>query len=88
MNPPACVADCVFGLVTFTSHPPVTLGGVMQLIDVLDETVTLGAGTPPNVTVAPVSNPLPEIVTDVPPTAGPVLGVTEAIVGINGGGLV
>ena len=70
---------------TLTSRPPGMLAGVLQVISVLDETDTPAAGTPPNVTLAPKANPVPLIVTAVPPVVGPVPGVTEAIVGITGG---
>ena len=36
---------------------------------------------PANETVTPVRKPLPPMVTDVPPTAGPLFGVTDVTVG-------
>jgi hypothetical protein len=36
---------------------------------------------PPNDTVAPAWKPVPAMVTDVPPPAGPLLGVTDVTVG-------
>ncbi|HEY8824105.1 MAG TPA: hypothetical protein VIP07_04390 [Candidatus Limnocylindria bacterium] len=39
---------------------------------------------PPNATVAPTWNPLPAMVTEVPPALGPLFGVTDVTVG--GGG--
>ena len=44
-------------------------------------TTTLVARVPPNVTVAPAANPLPETVTEVPPAVGPEVGVTLLTVG-------
>jgi hypothetical protein len=54
---------------------------VEQVIDV--ELMTTGkvqAG-PPNVTVAPVTNPVPIILTDAPPDNDPALGETLETVG-------
>jgi hypothetical protein len=42
---------------------------------------TLVAGTPPNETVAPFTNPLPWIFTVVPPATGPADGDTDVTVG-------
>src|ERR1051326_5340118 len=44
-------------------------------------TTTFVAGVAPNSTAAPVKNPVPLIVTGVPPRDGPVDGVTEETVG-------
>ena len=44
-------------------------------------TSTLVAVVPPKVTVAPAANPVPEIVTDVPPAVGPDVGLTPLTVG-------
>jgi hypothetical protein len=56
--------------------------GVVAVIVVLFMTVTLVAGFPPKVTVAPAAKFVPVIVTDVPPAAGPVLGLTPVTVGV------
>jgi hypothetical protein len=64
---------------TFTA--PAAWAGVVAVIDVLLTTVTLVAAVPPNVTVAPDWNPVPVIVTAVPPVAGPELDAIELTVG-------
>ena len=43
--------------------------------------VTPVAGTPPKVTVAPLTNSVPVMVTAVPPSVVPLVGVTEVTVG-------
>jgi hypothetical protein len=53
---------------------------VVAVIDVLVFVVTLVAAVPPNVTVAPPANPVPRIVTTVPPFTVPVVGETDPIV--------
>ena len=68
------------GPVTVMSTVPVP-AGLAALICVTDVTVKLAAGAPPNLTaVAPV-NPVPVIVTVVPPVGGPVAGVMDVTVG-------
>ena len=59
---------------------PLVWLGATALIVVLPTTVA-EAFVPPNVTVAPVAKPVPEMVTEVPPATGPEDGVTEAILG-------
>jgi hypothetical protein len=51
------------------------------VIDVSELTVKLEALVEPNVTAVTLLNPLPAIVTDVPPVAGPALGSTLVRVG-------
>lgn len=53
----------------------------MAVIDVLLTTVTPVAAVPPSVTVAPAKNPVPVIVTEVPPPLGPDTGEIAVIVG-------
>ena len=53
----------------------------VAVIDVLLTTVTPVAAVPPRLTVAPARNPVPVIVTGVPPLAGPELGAIELTVG-------
>ena len=61
-------------VVTVTSTVPVP-GGAVAVIEVGELTVTPDASAVPNLTVvAPAIKPLPEIVTDVPPAAGPEVG--------------
>lgn len=60
--------------------------GVSAVHSVLDEQLTLVASAVPNlnfVAPAPVANPLPVIFTDVPPVAGPLVGLTLVTVGVN-----
>jgi len=59
---------------------------VVAVIEVLLLTLTPVAAVPPRRTVAPDWNPVPVIVTAVPPLVGPELGAIELIVGAGGGG--
>ena len=67
-------------LVTVTSTVPEP-AGLVAVIDVALFTVTPVAAVPPNDTVAPDAKPVPEMVTEVPPAAGPVAGLTPNTVG-------
>jgi len=67
----------VSGLVTTTSFEPAGRGGVMQVIEVAETTLTPVHVEPPTVTVAPVTKPVPVIVINVPPARGPLEGATE-----------
>jgi hypothetical protein len=65
---------------TTTSTVPEPAGEVaLQVVAV--EQLTAVAASPPNVTVAVWSKPVPVIVTGVPPANGPESGVTELTVG-------
>ena len=55
--------------------------GERHVIWVADVTVTEVHELAPKVTVAPVRNPVPVIVTEVPPSSAPVVGETELTVG-------
>jgi hypothetical protein len=69
-------------VVTVTATVPgSTVAGDTTVIDVGDTTVTLVPGNSPNLTVAPVTNPVPEIVTVVPPDVGPDDGDSPVTVG-------
>src|SRR5450759_5373907 len=69
------------GVVTVTSTVPAP-GGEIAVIELSESTVKLDALVEPNLTtVAPV-NLAPVMVTEVPPVAGPVVGVNAVIVGI------
>ena len=46
------------------------------MIDVAEFTVTAVAATEPNITVAPVANPVPVMIMLVPPAVGPASGLT------------
>ena len=68
-------------LVTVTSTVPAASAGAVAVIDVAEFTVTLEAAVDPNLTVFPEANPLPLMVTDVPPAVGPLAGLTAETVG-------
>jgi hypothetical protein len=77
------------GLLTVTSTVPPTSwafpAGATAVIDVAEATVTADAALPPNETVSPAAKPDPEIVTAVPPDAGPDAGETPPTTGAAGG---
>lgn len=54
-------------------------------MEVLLTTITLVAATPPIVTLAPGENPVPVMVSEVPPLVVPELGLMELIVGAGAG---
>ncbi len=68
-------------LVTVMSTVPADPAGATAVIEVAELTVTLDAAVDPNLTVSPEANPLPVIVTEVPPAVGPADGLTAATVG-------
>ena len=71
------------GVVTVTSTGlDGDCAGAVTVILVEDETVTEVPAIVPNFTVAPVTKPVPVIVTDVPPAVGPALGLTAVTVGV------
>ncbi|HEY8824113.1 MAG TPA: hypothetical protein VIP07_04430 [Candidatus Limnocylindria bacterium] len=74
------VALCPSGFVTATLIDPAACAVVVPVIVVALMVATVSAD-PPNETVAPVWNPLPATLTDVPPALGPLFGVTEVIAG-------
>ena len=59
------------GVVTYTLWPAAAWAGETAVIWVADTTLKLVAATEPNTTLVAPVNPLPVIVTDVPPAAGP-----------------
>ena len=77
---PAHAPLCASGFVTVTLTDPAAWAVVVPVMDVALIVETLSAD-PPNETVAPVWNPVPAMLTDVPPALGPLLGVTDATVG-------
>ena len=80
MNNPGTV-EVPFGVVTATGTGPAACAGVVAEIAVSESTVNDVAAVPPNDTpVAPV-NPVPVIVTAVPPLTGPVNGATNTTTG-------
>ena len=81
VNAPLSVDDCVSGFVMVTTAEPGVPAGVVAVIEVALATTTPVAGTPPRLTVAPDTKPVPVIVIDVPPTDGPSAGDTATTVG-------
>ena len=73
-------ALCASGFVTVTFTAPEACAVVVPVMLVASIVETVSAD-PPNDTVAPVWKPLPPTVTELPPPADPVLGVTELTVG-------
>jgi hypothetical protein len=68
-------------LVTVTVTAPAVPAGVVAVIVVAFVTTTFVAASPPNVTVAPAAKFVPVIVTAVPPSVDPLLGLTLVTVG-------
>ena len=68
------------GVVTVTSTVPLPAGEIAA-IEVGEVTVKLVAFADPNLTADTSLNPVPVIVTEVPPPAGPLVGLTEVTVG-------
>jgi len=77
---PLQVPLCVSPFVTTTLTAPAACAVVVPVIEV-GSTVETVSVEPPKLIVAPVWNPLPLMVTAVPPTAGPLVGATELTVG-------
>jgi hypothetical protein len=77
----ASVALCASAFVTVTFTVPAACAGVVAVIVVLLSTVTLPAGLPPTLTVAPAAKFAPEMVTAVPPLVGPEGGAMLVTVG-------
>jgi hypothetical protein len=75
----ASVADCEPGFVTVIETVPAVDAGVTACSSLPLTNVTMAAATPPKLTPAPLSNPLPVIVTVVPPATGPCAGETPVI---------
>jgi len=67
--------------VTKTLTAPAAWAGVIAVIEVLFTSVTPVADVPPSFIVAPDKNPVPTMVTAVPPVDTPELGVIEVTVG-------
>jgi hypothetical protein len=68
------------GVVTVTFTVPV-LEGEVAVICVAELTVKLGAVLMPKATAVAPENPVPVMVTEVPPVVGPVLGLSPVMVG-------
>ena len=80
MKPLARLPLCPF-TVTVTVTAPALPAGVVAVIVVPFTTTTLVAAAPPNVTPAPAAKFVPVIVTAVPPSVVPLLGLTLLTVG-------
>ena len=79
---PDDVAEPPSALVTVTGATPALRAGVMTVIDVADWLVTRPS-TPPKDTLTPVRKSEPAMVTTVPPSAGPLAGLTAAMIGVE-----
>ena len=77
--------DWESGLVTTTLLAPAAPDGVVAVMLAALTTVTFVAAVPPTVTVAPVTKPVPAMVTLVPPAMGPLPGEIDVT---DGGGAV
>ena len=75
------VAEVPTAVVTVTFTVPALSAGLVAVICVGELIVTLLAAVEPKATVAPEMNPVPVIVTDVPPAVDPVFGLTAETVG-------
>src|SRR5262245_22886668 len=67
--------------VTVIDTGPAAPAGLVTTRVVLLGTITSVAAAVPNITVAPVKNDVPVIVTRVPPATGPIAGVTAVMTG-------
>jgi len=77
---PTHVPICASVLVTTTFTDPAAPAVVVPVIEVGLIVATVSAD-PPNETVAPLWNPVPAMLTEVPPALGPLVGVTDVTVG-------
>jgi hypothetical protein len=74
------VADVPAGVVTLTLATPAPGGLTAVIVPLLTTTMSVAGVVPKSTTVAPL-NPVPVIVTEVPPAAGPLDGLIPLIVG-------
>ena len=74
------MADVPPGVVTVISTVPAP-GGDVAVIDVAELTVKLVALAAPNFTALALENPVPVMVTDVPPVVAPAFGATAVTAG-------
>ncbi|HEY8824109.1 MAG TPA: hypothetical protein VIP07_04410 [Candidatus Limnocylindria bacterium] len=80
MKQPEQLPLCVSALLTTTLTRSAACAVVVPVI-VVALIVPIVSGEPPNDTLAPAWNPVPAMLTEVPPTAGPLFGVTDVTVG-------
>ena len=90
LNAPGSVPVRPFAVALMSTEPATELTGVFAVMVLLPCTFTSVAARPPMVTAVPAANPVPRIVTSVPPVAGPALGLTDCMTRSTtiGGGLV
>jgi len=70
------------GVVTVTFAAPAAPAGALAVIWVVDTKFTVALALPPKFTVvAPETNPVPVMVTDVPPAVDPLVGLNDVTVG-------
>ncbi len=81
---PEQVPDCASTLVTTTLTTPLACAVVVPAM-LVALTVDTVSAEPPNETVAPLWNPLPAMVTAVPPVPRPLVGATPLTVGGGAG---
>ena len=67
--------------VTATAFGPSGAAGAVAVIEVVEWTTTVVAGTPPKVSVVVAVNRVPVMVTAVPATVGPPSGLNDVTVG-------
>jgi hypothetical protein len=70
-------------VVTVTTTTPALSAGEVAVIEVGELTVTNVDAVVPNLTVAPVTNPVPVMVTMVPPAVVPEAGLSDVTVGVT-----
>jgi hypothetical protein len=75
------VVDVPPGVVTVTTTVAALSAGSTAVMEVAEFTVTAVAAVDPNLTVDPLTNPVPMMVTLVPPAVEPPLGLREVTVG-------
>src|SRR5271166_1057540 len=75
------LAEVPPGVVTVTWTEPAASAGELAVISVDETTETEVAGTPPNLTVAPLTKLNPVTVTTVPPVTGPLIGLIPDTMG-------
>jgi len=80
------VAEVPAGVVTVTSTVAADSAGEVAVTEVSLLTVTPVAAVVPKLTALAPVNPVPVMVTDVPPVLDPELGLTPVTVGAAGGG--
>ena len=79
---PTAPAEVPPGVVTVTLTTPVTPAGAVTVIEVAEVKVRPVAATVPNLTEVAPTKLVPEMVTDVPPAPGPVIGLRAVTVGM------